>query len=203
MVRFNHHRGKRPQPPLSTSLRKLSAALRGFARQTRGATAVEFAIVATPFFMLLFGTMELGLLFMASTTLDAATVDAARNIRTGAMQTSGSSSAASFQADVCRHMSWLSSADCSANVLVDVRTFATFGTMTNKPPVTNGALNPNLTTYDPGVSCSIVLVRVFYPYTLYTPLLDPGLPNLGATKHLLASAAAFRNENYSGASPCT
>ncbi|HEY5107119.1 MAG TPA: TadE/TadG family type IV pilus assembly protein [Caulobacteraceae bacterium] len=186
-----------------TLFRKLSGALRGFARQTRGATAVEFAIVATPFFMLLFGVMELGLLFMASTTLDAATVDAARNIRTGAMQMSGSSSAASFQADVCSHMSWLSSTDCSANVVVDVRTFATFGTIASTPPVTNGALDPTLTTYDPGTSCSIVLVRVFYPYTLYTPLVDPGLPNLGPNQHLLTSAAAFRNENYSGALPCT
>jgi len=192
-----------PHRAMARPSMRAKAVCRRFAKSRLGATAVEFAIIATPFFMLLFGILELGLLFMASTTIDAATLTASRNIRTGQMQISGSNTAAGFKTDVCNAMSWLSSADCAANLAVDVRTFASFGTITNSPPVTNGAIDPTQLTYDPGVACSIVLVRVFYPYTLYTPLLDPGLPNLGPTQHLITSAAAFRNENYSGASPCS
>jgi hypothetical protein len=43
-----------------------------------------------------------------------------------------------------------------------------------------------------------VLVRVFYPWTLITPVLEPGLPNLGPNQRLLATAIAFRNENWQG-----
>ena len=56
------------------------AALRRFAKAQRGATAVEFAIVVVPFMILLFGTMELGMVFLVSTTLQNATDNAARQI---------------------------------------------------------------------------------------------------------------------------
>ena len=194
---------RRAVPSMSNRSTRAAAKVRRFLRHERGATAVEFAILALPFFTLLFGVLELGLLFMASTILDAATLTAARHIRTGAMQASSANTAAGFKADVCNNMSWLSSSDCTANVVVDVRTFASFGTISSSPPVTNGAIDSTKTTYDAGVACSIVLVRVFYPYALYTPLLDPGLPNLGPTHRLITSAAAFRNENYSGALPCS
>lgn len=164
---------------------------------------MEFALVAAPFFMLLMGVMELGMLFMASTTLDNATFTASRLIRTGQLQLSGANTAAGFKSAVCANMSWLSSSDCSANLLVDVRTFSTFSSISGSPPVTNGALDPTKTSFDPGTACSIVLVRVFYPYTLLSPLLEPGLPNLGTTQHLITSSAAFRNEDFVGITPCS
>ena len=82
-----------------------------------------------------------------------------------------------------------------------MRTFATFGAITMTAPVKNGAIDPTQLQYSSGVSCNIVLVRIFYPYSLYTPLLDPGLPNLGATQRLLTSAVAFRNENWATNGP--
>src|SRR5579872_7606870 len=81
-----------------------------------GATAVEFAMVAVPFFALLFGVLELGMLFMASTTIDAATVQVARQIRTGQFQSGANHSAADFKTAVCNNMSWISTADCQANL---------------------------------------------------------------------------------------
>jgi Flp pilus assembly protein TadG len=50
------------------------------------ATAVEFALVAFPFTYLLIGIVELSIMFAAMSTLDAATNDAARLIRTGQVQ---------------------------------------------------------------------------------------------------------------------
>ncbi|HZL01173.1 MAG TPA: TadE/TadG family type IV pilus assembly protein [Caulobacteraceae bacterium] len=175
----------------------------GFPSARGGVAAVEFALIATPFFMLLFGIVELGLLFMSTTNLEAATIDASRAIRTGSFQQSGTPTLANFKATVCADEAWLSSSDCNANVVVDVRTFADFSAISVSPPVTNNALDPSKTQFSPGTPCSVVLVRVFYPYTLMAPLLEPGMPNLGPGKRLLTSTVAFRNEDYAGLTPCS
>jgi Flp pilus assembly protein TadG len=169
-----------------------------------GATAVEFAMVALPFFALLFTIMELGMMFMASTTIDAATVAAARQIRTGQLQAGANNTAAGFKSLICNGMAWISTADCTANLSVDVRTFQTFASISVTPPITNNQIDQTQLTFNAGNACDIVLVRAFYPYTLLTPLLEPGLPNLGSGQHLITSAVAFRNENWqAGAPPCS
>ena len=188
---------------MAGSVDRMRRGFRGFRRARQGAAAVEFALVATPFLALMFGIGELGLLFMAATNIESATIDASRAIRTGAFQQSAAPTAAKFKSAVCADMAWVSAADCSANVQVDVRTFADFADVSTTPPVTDGALDPSKTVFNPGTACSIVLVRVFYPYALMAPLLEPGLPNLGPGKRLITSTVAFRNEDFSGLSPCT
>lgn len=175
---------------------------RRFARAERGATALEFALIATPFFMLLFGILQLGLLFMASTTIEAATVTAAREIRTGQLQTTGTNTAAGFKSLVCANMSWLSTSDCTSNLSIDVRTFGSFGAITNTPPVKNGAIDQTQLQFNAGANCSIVMVRIYYPYTLFAPTLSPGLPDLGSFKKLITYASAFRNENWGSTGNC-
>jgi Flp pilus assembly protein TadG len=179
----------------------LRATLGGLARSTRGATAVEFAMVAVPFFMLLFGILELGMIFMASTAIDAATATAARQIRTGQFQASGNTTAAAFKTEVCQSMSWISTSDCQANLSLDVRTFSSFAAINVTPPVTNGAIDQTQLTFNAGSSCDIVLVRAFYPWTLLAPVIEPGLPNLGSNQRLLTTAVAFRNENWQTSGP--
>ncbi|MFI4933194.1 MAG: TadE/TadG family type IV pilus assembly protein [Caulobacterales bacterium] len=169
---------------------------------------MEFAIVAFPFFMLLFGVLELGLLFMASTTIDAAVAAGARQVRTGQFQNGVDASgvpnnAADFKTAVCNNMSWISTSDCMANMTLDVRTFASFSAINITPPISNGAIDQAQITFTPGASCDIVLVRAFYPWTLLAPALEPGLPNLGPTQRLLTTAVSFRNENWqSNGPPC-
>jgi Flp pilus assembly protein TadG len=168
-----------------------------------GATAVEFAMVALPFFMLLFGVLELGMLFMASTAIDAAATQVARQIRTGQFQSGANHSAADFKTAVCSNMSWISTSDCQANLSVDARTFADFSSIDLTVPVTNNQIDQAKLSFTPGNSCDIVLVRVFYPWTLVTPVLEPGLPNLGPSQRLLTTAVAFRNENWTNGPPCS
>jgi Flp pilus assembly protein TadG len=173
-----------------------------FLGERRGATAVEFALVALPFFTLLFGVLELGLLFMASTSVEGATMAAARQIRTGQVQTGGSNTAAGFKTLVCNNMTWITSANCTSNIYVDVRTFPNFSGISVSSPLTAGAVDNTKLTYNAGVSCDIVMVRVFYTYTMIAPLLEPGVPNVGNSKVLVTSAAAFRNENWAAAGNC-
>lgn len=168
--------------------------VRRFVAARRGATAVEFALIAAPFLALMFGVLELGLVFMVSTTLDNATEAAARTIRTGELQTTGGS-ANSFKTAVCNNMTWLGSS-CSGKLTVDVRTFPKFADVSMSDPVTDGAVDASKTTFTPGNGEDIVVVRAYYEWTLITPMLNAGLANLGGTKRLVYSTVTFRNEPY-------
>lgn len=168
--------------------------LRRFAAARRGATAVEFSLIAAPFLALMFGVLELGLVFMVSTTLDNATEAAARTIRTGQLQTAGGS-ANTFKTAVCDNMTWLGSS-CAGKLTVDVRTFPKFTNVAMSDPVTNGAVDPSKTSFTPGGGEDIVVVRAYYEWTLITPMLNAGLANLGGTKRLVYSTVTFRNEPY-------
>jgi len=172
--------------------------LRRFARARRGATAVEFAIIAFPFMVLLFGVVELGMVFLVSTTLQNATDNAARKIRTGEFQTSGANTKAAFKTLVCNNMTWLSSA-CSANLTVDVQTFANFANLAADGQADPKTFDPNNTCWSSGQPGDIVLVRTYYSWNIFTPLLDTALVNMGtgSGKRLISSAASFRNEPWS------
>jgi Flp pilus assembly protein TadG len=185
----------------SPTLTQMQRRLRGFAAARGGAAAVEFAIVSLPFLALLFSILELGMIFMASTTIESATVTAARQIRIGQLQGGPNNNAAGFKNLVCGGISWISASDCAANLSVDVRTFPNFSAINVTPPIKNNAIDQSQLTFDAGASCQIVLVRVFYPWTLITPVLEPGLPDLGANQRLLATTIVFRNENYQAQGP--
>lgn len=168
--------------------------LRRFVAARRGATAVEFALVAAPFLALMFGVLELGLVFMVSTTLDNATEAAARTIRTGQLQTAGGGPE-SFKTAICDNMTWLGSS-CGAKLTVDVRTFPKFADVSMTEPVADGEVDSSMTDFVAGNGEDIVVVRAYYEWTLITPMLNAGLANLGGTKRLIYSTVTFRNEPY-------
>lgn len=174
-----------------------------FWRANDGAMAIEFAFVAVPFIALLIGIMELGMIFMVSISLENATAQAARRIRTGELTAVSAgqeaASLAAFKTEVCDNMGWLA-ADCQSGLTVDVRTFTTFSGVTLPNPVSGGAFNPGALGFKPGVACDIVLVRAWYQWPLIAPLMHQGLVRIPG-KTLVTSAATFKNEPY-GAAPC-
>jgi Flp pilus assembly protein TadG len=182
-------------------LTRIQPDLRGLLAARGGATTVEFAIICLPFLALMFSILELGMIFMASTTIDSATVTAARLIRTGQLQAGANNNAAGFKNLVCGGISWISASDCAANMSIDVRTFSSFAAIKVTPPISGNAIDQTQLKFDDGDSCDIVLVRVFYPWRLITPVLEPGLPDLGGNQRLLTTAIAFRNENYQAQGP--
>ncbi|MDP1630964.1 MAG: pilus assembly protein [Caulobacter sp.] len=173
---------------------KPKSLLTRFAAARDGAAAVEFALVATPFLALLFGVLELGLVFMVSTTLDSAVDGASRKIRTGEMQTAGAT-ASTFKTAICDRMAWLGPS-CAANLHIDVRTFPKFANIAISDVTTGGAIDDAKTTFVPGGSEAIVLVRVYYEWSLITPMLNQGLENTAGGKRLIASTVTFRNEPF-------
>ena len=173
-----------------------------FGSARRGATAVEFAFVALPFLTLLFAVLELGMVFLVSTTLQNAADAAGRKIRTGELQNNGGTRA-TFKSAICTDMAWLGS-DCANNLKVEVQKYANFDAMMstdaagNKyiagPTITNGEIQDG--AWEPGGAEDIILVRAYYSWTLFTPLLNTSLPNLGNNKRLISTTVAFRNEPW-------
>jgi len=180
----------------STAIRSLGRFARRFALGRRGAAAVEFALVSIPFLMLTFGIIEIGLIYVVSISLENATYEAAREIRTGQLQTSGGSSATSFTTLICNNMSWMGAA-CTSNLSVSVQTFSTFQAVTASNPVSNGTVNKNSLPFQIGGPGDIVLVQSFYQWTVLAPALDGIGTPLNGGQMLLQSSAVFRNEPYS------
>ena len=181
---------------LATAIQALGRFGRRFALGRRGAAAVEFALVSIPFLMLTFGIIEIGLIYVVSISLENATYEAAREIRTGQLQTAGGSSATSFTTLVCNNMSWMG-ASCTSNLSVSAQTFSTFQSVTASNPVSNGTVNKNSLPYQIGGPGDIVLVQSFYQWTVLAPALDNIGTPLNGGQMLLQSSAVFRNEPYS------
>ena len=169
--------------------------VRAFAMAQGGAAAVEMALVAMPFFMLLFGIIELALIFLVSSSLENATAQAARTIRTGAFQNGGAATSSAFKTSICNAFGWMQ-ADCTSNLFVDVRTFATFASITAPQPIQNGAFNAAALACNPGAPGDIVVVRAYYQWPLIAPLMSQALQQLNGGKTLITSTATFRNEPY-------
>src|SRR5262245_40122344 len=104
---------------------------RRFVRANDGVTAVEFAIVATPFFALMFAILETALVFFGQQTLETAVATAARQVRTGQAQAQGFSSV-QFKQQICQVV--VSLFDCS-KLKFDVRTYATFDSLDLDAPL--------------------------------------------------------------------
>jgi len=166
---------------------------RRFWRNNRGAAAVEFALIALPFFGLVAGLLETGIMMFADSALDTATNKAARMIRTGQAQQQGFDKAA-FKNQVCAGAPVFF--DC-AKVKVDVRTSASFAGMALPTPVKpDGSLDDTGFTYTAGHGGDIVVVRVYYDWPiLLNKLATMGEGQNGKTK-LLSAVAAFRNEPF-------
>jgi Flp pilus assembly protein TadG len=168
-------------------------ALSRFRRNENGATVVEFALVAAPFFALMFAIIETALLFFADQTLDTAVATAARLIRTGQAQDEGLTADA-FKTAICDQMGGLLS--CSAGLKVDVRKYTSFDSIDLATPVDADGNLKVTENYNTGHGGDIVVVRAYYEWPTFVPLLGNNLADMPDGTHLLVATAAFRNEPF-------
>jgi Flp pilus assembly protein TadG len=162
-------------------------------RDERGATAVEFGLVALPFFALMFAILETALLFFAGQTLETAVSNTARLIRTGQAQQQNYD-LARFKSDVCSQIMALFT--CSSGLKLDVRKYSSFDAIDLGVPVDgDGNLNVH-ETYDAGHGSDIVVVRAYYEWPTFVRLLGNDLADMPDGSHLLVATAAFRNEPF-------
>ena len=182
--------------------------IRRYLSQDEGATAIEFALVAIPFFSLIFAIIELSIIFFINSVLTHATSESGRLIRIGQFQNCGGATA--FKQLVCNEMNNLG--NCQQNLRVDVVSEPTFSAImppnTNVPPPTPGMPAPPFMppdgTFTPGIVASQpVVVRSTFYYRLALP---PQLTQLESTRGTgireLRSVTAFRTEPFPPSTAC-
>jgi Flp pilus assembly protein TadG len=164
-----------------------------------GSAAVEFAMVAAPFFFMIFAVLELGMVFMVDSVLENAVQNASRIVRTGRADTENLS-AAQFKTALCAEMS-VFQGDCASRADVDVRVMPEFSDGIPGIPIKDGALDKTQMQYDPGDPGDLMLVRVFYSQPLITPFMQQAMSKVNSGAAVISVATAFRNEPYRGPNP--
>lgn len=181
-----------------------------FKKDEDGATAIEFAFVALPFFALLFGIMELAVVFFINSSLVQATSEAGRILRVGNFQACGGED--EFKAIVCSNMSGLG--NCWKNLRIDVIKGDSFKTIVlpNIPDIEE--LDENKTgedaipqtpngQFDANAAGDTMVVRSVLNYRLALPPVLTRLENPpGSGARRITATTAFRNEPFPADGTC-
>lgn len=160
-----------------------------------GSSAVEFALVAFPFFFMMFAIMEIGLIFVTDAVLENAVVETGRLVRTGQAANSNLTGP-QFKTALCAKMNVFASG-CESRATVDVRVLTQFRNANPPDPMSSGSSFNNADlTYTNGQPGSLVLIRVWYKQPLFTPFLSQALSRLGDGNTMMTATATFRNEPW-------
>jgi Flp pilus assembly protein TadG len=170
-----------------------------FIKDSKGATAVEFALIALPFFALIVALVQAFLLFFAQSLLENAVRKSARQILTGQVQSADASmtqaaAIAAFHNTVCNNAAVLFT--CSG-LMVDVQVANNWTSANTGMPTLTYDTNGNVSNswqFNPGNAGDIVVVRVIYLWPVFFGPIAFNLANQpNGTREIMASAA-FQNE---------
>jgi Flp pilus assembly protein TadG len=174
------------------SLHALSNFIRRFARVTSGTAAIEFSLVALPFFSLMFAIIDSSLIYFSTATLESGVSAAARLIRTGQAQNSALTQA-QFRQLVCNNISPL--LGCDARLMLDVRKYVSFGTIASPPALDANGNFTNNTSFQMGAAGDVVVVRAYYQWPLFSPAASL-FANMSGNNRLVYASTAFKNEPF-------
>jgi Flp pilus assembly protein TadG len=181
-------------PSPSASQASATSTFRRFRRNRRGSAAVEFALVAPVFFVLLFAIIETAIMFFASQVLETITQSASRQILTGQAQSANYPDATHFRTSVvCPAIPAIF--NCN-NIYVDVKNYPAFTNVVINSQIVAGSFDSSTLSYNPGGPGDIIVVRLFYQWQLFVTGLGYNISNLNGSQRLLVATSAFRNEPY-------
>lgn len=180
------------------------ALVRRWRRDDSGVTAIEFAMVALPFLMMLFGIISVCLYYFANFTIENAVWQAGRAIRTGQVQQSqGAYSGAVTNAD--RKAAFKKAMcdkapnffDCQSKAVVIVQNTANFSGISEPSCTSNGSIITDSSAgFNTGGAGAVVLVTVCYPWDFGGKLPFFKMGNLNDGSLLMQASVAFRTEPY-------
>ena len=184
-------------------------------RDREGAAALEFALLAVPFMLMIFAIFETFLAFAGEQLMANAVETMARKLRTGEI-TFGQGkptdvTEAEFRQMFCNEIELFGM--CSATeattpekLYLDVRQFASFADMPRGVPKISTDVYSDLDTSDfafsPGGPESKNMLRAYYRWQIMTDLMRPYITNIRPadkpmpTDFLIVQTAAFVNEDY-------
>jgi len=165
----------------------------------RGATMVELAILAVPFFAIMGAIMETAVVFLASQFLDSAVQDASRLVLTGQAQADAGFTLDSFRTSVCNELYGMF--DCS-KLQIRVSTVDDFASAHPAPPL--DPKDPTKWTLEqsflPGAGMQVVMVQVYYKWPVILNFGGFSLANSPDGTRLLGAVRVFANEPFSSGS---
>ncbi len=176
-----------------------------FLRHRRGATSIEFALVAFALLATILFIMTASLIMYLTFSLDYAAGKAARQVMTGYVQQNSVAQAAFKSTIVCPYLT--SSINCS-NVFVNLQTVTEAAQPAGYYAFVNSsatallmpALSDASSTYSPGSRQSYEYLQLVYPVTfmpaVFARMFGGGATFNGAPAFLIVATAAFRNEQY-------
>jgi len=181
----------------------LLARLRCFRRDKDGATAIEFAMVAMPFFFVILATMEVAMVMWQGEVLETAVARASRKIYTGefqlahAAETNMTTLQTQLKQSICGDMGvFLPSSSCTTQLSVDVRTLDTFSSTSTANPIdaADGSYNTTKFGYANVAPKAVGLLTASFVYNPFFPQL--GIGTLPGGRRLIMATAAFKAEPY-------
>jgi Flp pilus assembly protein TadG len=170
-----------------------------FIRDSKGATAVEFALIAAPFLAIVVALIQTFLVFFAQSVLENAVRQSSRQILTGQTQTQDASlsqtaAIAAFHQTVCNNASILFT--CTG-LMVDVQVANNWTSANTGMPTLTYDSNGNVSNswqFNPGSAGDIVVVRVMYLWPLFFGPIAFNMANQANGSREIMASAAFQNE---------
>ena len=176
------------------SSRASAQRLRRLSADRSGATIIEFALIFPVMLLITMGIIQVGWLFIATQHLENAVADLGRMVRTGQVQDANLGQA-EFRALLCERMKPVLTCETST-LLLDVQVAPDFGPVSTAWPVDQDGKFVDSGAYQVGVGGQVVLVRAFYRFEVWLPLIGPLLSNMANGSRMIVSTAAFRNEPF-------
>ena len=173
----------------------------GFFSDRRGSTAMEFAMLAIPFALLVFAILESCISFAGQEVMANATDDVARQLRTGQLQRSNVTEASIKQA-ICSRLQIMVAQNCPG-LKVDLREYSSFAQAAtagfkivgNDIVLTQSGSDMTFTV-TPGLAESINMLRVFYKWPVMTDLLAKQMQNFSDGTTLHFASVTWQNEPF-------
>lgn len=172
-----------------SSIRKLT---RKFVGDRKGSAAIEFAILALPFFVVIFAIAEIAVMFFVDSGLDAALHKAVRQVRVGVAK-NGSWDATKFKDVVCSELSY--SFNCATKLKVRATIVTDMSSIVKASPISGGNLNVT-EDFNLGDSGSYVLVQAFLPWAPVFKLYSVSSAQLSDGSYVLGSSELIKNEPF-------
>lgn len=177
-----------------------------FARSRDGSAAIEFALLAIPYFMVIFAIIETFIAFAGEQLVSNAVDTMSRKVRTGQI-TAANTDRTAFRTAFCKEVAILISCSTTeaatpSKLFVDVQKFSTFAAIpTTIAKTSGGDINTAGFQYAPGGAGTINMVRAYYKWQIITDLIRPYISSIKPTDgssayYLIVATATFQNEQY-------
>ncbi|RWQ46843.1 TadE/TadG family type IV pilus assembly protein [Mesorhizobium sp.] len=171
-----------------------------FLGDRRGSTALEFAMLAVPFALLVFAILESLISFAGQEVMANITDDVARQLRTGQIRQANVTKA-TLKTMICSRLEIMVAKDCPG-LEVDLRAYPSFaaaaqaGLKIKDGEIELTGTTPATFTVSPGLAESINMLRVFYKWPVMTDFMARSMANLKDGNTLHFASMTWKNEPF-------